>query len=230
MPSPFPGMDPFLEDATVWAQFQKQFVSGLYHILLPSLVDRYRARIGVRSYVVEMPLFTSVLREPHDEQFVEIRERADGQLITLIDVVSPANKTTTAGRAAYHATRQLILGPRAAALEIDLVTQGEPLLDFARDSLPDHDYTFTVTRANTPGKFEIYSTTVQKRLPKFKLPLAAADRDAMLDLQDVFRRAYDLGAFQKRIDYSHPLPSAVKLSDLNRLWTDLLLKQCKLKP
>ena len=43
MPSPFPGMDPFLEDAPHWAAFQHHFVSGLYHILLPSLVDRYRA-------------------------------------------------------------------------------------------------------------------------------------------------------------------------------------------
>ena len=35
--------------------------------------------------------------------------------------------------------------------------------------------------------------TVQKRLPKFKLPLAADDRDALLDLQAAFARAYDLG-------------------------------------
>ncbi|QEL13296.1 DUF4058 family protein [Limnoglobus roseus] len=229
MPSPFPGMDPFLEDPKVWKQFQQQFVSGLYHILLPNLVDRYRARIGVRSYVVETPLFTSVLREPHEEQFIEVRERGDGQLVSLIDVVSPANKTTDVGREAYHATRKLILGQRAASLEVDLVTQGRPLLDFARDSLPEHDYTFTVTRAAAPGKFEIYTTTVQKRLPKFKLPLAADDRDAMLDLQDVFRRAYDLGAFQKHVDYGQPLAAAVKLADVNRTWIELMLKQCKLK-
>lgn len=229
MPSPFPGMDPFLEDPKAWKAFHQQFVAGLYHILLPSLVDRYRARIGVRSYTVEMPLFTSVIREPHEEQFVEIRERGDGQLVTLIDVVSPTNKTTSVGREAYHATRKLIQTQRSAALEIDLVSHGNPMLDFARDSLPDHDYTFTVTRAMAPGKYEIYTASVQKRLPKFKLPLAVDDRDAMLDLQDVFRRAYDLGGFQKHLDYAQPLPPTVQLSDVNRTWVDLTLKQCKLR-
>lgn len=229
MPSPFPGMDPFLEDPKHWAAFQHQFVSGLYHILLPSLVDRYRARVGLRAYTVEMPLFTSVIREPHEEQFIEIRERTDGRLVTLIDVVSPANKTTGVGREAYHATRKLQDNQRAATLEIDLVTHGTPTLDFVRDSLPDHDYTFSVTRPLSPGKFEIYTTTVQKRLPKFKLPLAVDDRDTMLDLQDVFRRAYDLGGFHKLVDYGRPLPGATKLSDVNRAWVDLTLKQCKLR-
>lgn len=229
MPSPFPGMDPFLEDPKHWKTFQHQFIAGLYHTLLPGLVDRYRARVGMRSYVVEMPLFTSVIREPHEEPFVEIRERGDGRLVTLLDLVSPANKTTTPGREAYLATRKLVESQRANALEIDLVTHGSPTLDFARDTLPEHDYTFTVTRAGMPGKFEIYTTTVQKRLPKFKLPLAHDDRDAMLDLQDVFRRAYDLGGFAKIVRYGEPLPSVVQVSDVNRAWIELLLKQSQLR-
>lgn len=229
MPSPFPGMDPFLEDPQHWKAFQHQFVAGLYHILLPGLVDRYRARVGMRSYTVEMPLFTSVIREPHEEPFVEIRERGDGRLVTLIDLVSPANKTTATGREAYLATRKLVETQRASALEIDLVTQGSPTLDFARDALPEHDYTFTVTRGAAPGKFEIYTATVQKRLPKFKLPLSHDDRDAMLDLQDVFRRAYDLGSFGKAIGYGGALPGAVKLTDENRTWIDAVLKQYNLR-
>lgn len=225
MPSPFPGMDPFLEDPKHWKTFQHQFVAGLYHTLLPGLVDRYRARVGMRSYTVEMPLFTSVIREPHEEPFVEIRERGDGRLVTLLDLASPANKTSVAGREAYLATRKLVESQRANALEIDLVTQGAPMLDYSRDALPEHDYTFTVTRAAMPGKYEIYTATVQKRLPKFKLPLAVDDRDAMLDLQDVFRRAYDLGGFAKTVAYAGALPSVAKLSDVNRAWVELLLKQ-----
>jgi Protein of unknown function (DUF4058) len=229
MPSPFPGMDPFLEDPKHWKSFQHQFVAGLYHILLPGLVDRYRARVGMRSYTVEMPLFTSVVREAHEEPFVEIRERGDGRLVTLIDLASPANKTTAAGREAYLATRKLVESQRANALEIDLSTQGTPMLDYSRDALPEHDYTFTVTRAAAPGKFEIYTATVQKRLPKFKLPLAHDDRDGMLDLQDVFRRAYDLGSFGKLVRYGDPLPGCAKLSDVNRAWLELLLKQSNLR-
>ena len=50
MPSPFPGMDPYLEDERHWTVFQHQFVACLYQILLPSLVDRYRARVAQRQY------------------------------------------------------------------------------------------------------------------------------------------------------------------------------------
>ena len=53
MPSPFPGMDPYLEDEKLWPAFQHQLISCLYQILLPGLVDRYRARVGQRLYVTE---------------------------------------------------------------------------------------------------------------------------------------------------------------------------------
>src|SRR5689334_11437978 len=101
MPSPFPGMDPYLEDEALWPAFQHQFVLCLYQILLPGLVDRYRARVCQRHYVTELALFTSVTREEHREDYVEIRQRSDNRLVTLLDVVSPLNKVTGQGRAAY---------------------------------------------------------------------------------------------------------------------------------
>lgn len=229
MPCPFPGMDPFLEDPKLWPGFQHHFVASLYQILLPGLVDRYRARVVARTYVTELPLFTSVIREQHSEEYVEVRDRADGRLVTLIDVVSPANRTTPGGRAAYLETRKHAEAQRAATVEVDLVTQGTPTLDFSRDGLPEYDYAVTVTRAGSPGRFEIYTATVQKRLPKFKLPLAATDRDALLDLQDVFRRAYDVGGLFKQIDYRTGPPADLKLSDAHRSWVEELLRQQKMR-
>src|SRR3981081_967860 len=106
MPSPFPGMDPFLEQEKVWPTFQHQFIGSLFQILLPNLVDRYRARVGQRQYVTEMPLFTSIIREEHAEEVIEIRQRADGRLVTLVDFVSPINKTSATGRDAYLGKRR----------------------------------------------------------------------------------------------------------------------------
>src|SRR5262245_17494710 len=57
MPSPFPGMDPYLEDAKLWPVFHHHFVTCLYQILLPGLIDRYRARIAQRQYITEQALF-----------------------------------------------------------------------------------------------------------------------------------------------------------------------------
>lgn len=225
MPSPFPGMDPFLEQPKLWAAYHHQLVAALYQLLLPGLVDRYRARIGARQYRSELALFTSIIREDHTEEFIEIRSRADGRLVTLVEVVSPANKTTLAGRAAYLDTRAVAIGGKGATVEIDLITQGKPALDFSRDGLPEYDHTVTVTRAPTPDRYEIYTATVSKRLPKFKLPLAADDRDTVLDLQVAIARAYDQGDFGRHIDYRAPLPVDVKLTDASKAWVIDWLRQ-----
>jgi hypothetical protein len=149
--------------------------------------------------------------------------------VTLLEVVSPANKTTPIGRQAYLDKRREATLQRAAAVEIDLVLQGKPTLTYSRDGLPEFDFAVSVTRATAPDRYEIYTATLQKRLPKFKLPLAADDRDTLLDLQAAFSRAYDLGGFAAQIDYKVPPPADVPITSANQAWIDDLLKQMKVR-
>src|SRR5260221_3224317 len=228
MPSPFPGMDPFLETDKLWPVFHHQFIGSLFQILLPNLVDRYRARVGQRQYATEMPLFTSIIREEHAEEFIEIRQRADGRLVTLVDFVSPINKTTATGRAAYLDKRREARSANASIVEIDLVMEGQPLLDYSRDGLPEWDYAVTVTRSTQPERYEIYTSTLQKRLPRFKLPLAVDDRDTVVDLQAAFARCYDQGGFATQIDYQKPAPALTDDGDCR--WVHDLLVQMKMRP
>jgi hypothetical protein len=220
-------MDPYLETPSLWPAFHHQFVAGLYQLLLPDLVDRYRARISQRAYVTEVALFTSVVRDQHAEEVIEIRQRGDGRLVTLIDAVSPANKLTMEGRQAYLNRRADAKAGGANLVEIDLVLQGEPLLDYSREGLPEWNYAVTVTRAAQPERYEIYTSTLQKRLPRFRLPLASDDRDAVRDLQSAFTRCYDQGGFGGQIDY-HQDP-AMTLTVADRQWLDELLRQAKVR-
>ena len=151
MPSPFPGMDPYLEGEKVWPVFQHHLIACLYQTLLPGLVDRYRVRVGQRRYATEQALFTSIIRDEHEEEFIEIRQRSDSRLITLVDLVSPANKTTTDGRHAYLAKRREAKVGHANLVEIDLVMQGQPMLDYSREGLPDWDHAVTVNARNATG-------------------------------------------------------------------------------
>src|SRR5437879_881009 len=100
MASPFPGMDPYLEHDKLWPAFHHQLITCLYQILLPGLVDRYKARVGQRRYTTEQALFTSVIQEEHQEEFIEIRQRSEARVVTLVDVVTPTNKMTVAGKQA----------------------------------------------------------------------------------------------------------------------------------
>jgi Protein of unknown function (DUF4058) len=227
MPSPFPGMDPYLEDDGLWPAFHHQLITCLHQTLLPGLVDRYRARVGQRHYTTEQPLFTSVVREEHHEEFIEIRQRSDGRLITLIDVVSPGNKSTESGRRAYLEKRAEAKAGGANLVEIDLLLQGQPLLEYSRDGLPEWDYAVTVTKATHPDRFEIYTVTMQKRLPRFRLPLSGDDRDTVVDMHVMFSRCYDQGSFASKIDYQRD-PS-VTLSAEDRCWLADLLKQQRLR-
>jgi hypothetical protein len=190
-------------------------------------VDKYRARVAQRHYVTEQALFTSLVREEHHEEYIEIRQRTDGRLITMVDVVSPANKTTDSGRTAYLEKRREGKAAGASLIEIDLVLQGQPMLDYSRDGLPDWDFAVTVTRATQPDRFEIYTSTLQKKLPRFRLPLASDDRDTVVDLQTAFAQSYDQGGFASKIDYQRDPP--VPLSDEDRTWIRNFLKQQKLR-
>ena len=227
MPSPFPGMDPYLENEELWPLFHHQLVLCLYQILLPGLVDRYRARVSQRVYATEQALFTSIVHEEHREDYIEIRQRNDGKLVTLLDVVSPPNKTTRSGREAYLDKRREGRNASANLVELDLVLQGQPTLEYSRDGLPDWDYAVTVTRASQPERYEIYTATLQKRLPRFRLPLAADDRDTVLDLHTAFTRCYDQGGFAAKIDYARDPVTSLNAED--KQWLDEVLKQQKLR-
>jgi hypothetical protein len=220
-------MDPYLEDEKHWPLFHHHLVLSLYQILLPGLVDRYRARIAQRHYVTEMALFTSLIREEHQEEYIEIRQRSDGRLVTLIEAVSPANKLTPTGRQTYLDKRQEGKNAGASLVEIDLVLQGLPTLEYSRDGLPDWDYAVTVTRGKQPERFEIYTATLQKRLPRFRMPLAADDRDTVLDLHVAFSRCYDQGDFASKINYQ--ADPATSLNNEDRAWLNELLKQQNLR-
>ena len=55
MPSPFPGMDPYPEDAALWPEFHRRLVL-LHDPLGAALGDRYQTTVGQRRYAAEQAL------------------------------------------------------------------------------------------------------------------------------------------------------------------------------
>lgn len=226
MSCPFPGMDPFLEDPRHWDSFHHQLIACLYQILLPGLVDKYRARVQQRCYVTEEPLFTSIIRENRVEEFIEIRNRIDGRLVTLIDIASPANRKLKQGREAYLSTRKNARVCNASIVDIDLLLQGEPLLDIRHGISQEWDFAITVSRAHQRDS-EVYPSALGKRLPRFKVPLATDDRDIILDLQSAFLRTYDQGNYASIVDYRQD--PDVRLQPKHKDWIHDWLKQLSVR-
>jgi hypothetical protein len=220
MASPFPGMDPFLEVERLWPWFQHQLVIALQQMVSPGIEYRYRVEIRERR-------FNSDQRD-HCEEYLEIRDRSDGRLVTWLDIVSPAVKLSEAGRTAYRNAHRAARESQANVVEIDLVLQGEPILDYPREGLPGWDYAVTVTRGTMPQRQEIYTSLLEKRLPRFRLPLAPDDRDTVMDLQESFNRAYDDGGFANQIDYGEELAVPLNLAVRERVVQ--ILRKRKGKP
>jgi hypothetical protein len=191
-------MDPFLESPSLWPSFHHQMMNVLVDALKPG--ERYQVGLRERHYPNGSAPGPTGAGERR-EVYLEIWEAKAGSLVTLVDLVSPANKTTDSGRQAYLHTRQQAKEARANLVEIDLVLQGRATLDYSREGLPDWDYAVTVTRAAQSDRYEIYTATLKKRLPRFRLPLADGERDIVVDLQVVFTQAYRQAGFPGRIHY-----------------------------
>ena len=86
-----------------------------------------------------------------------------------------------------------------------------------REGLPEWDYAVTVTRSAQPDRFEIYTTSLWKRLPRFSLPLASGDRQTVVDLEALFSQAFNEGGFADNIGCREP-PTEVIASCAYRIW------------
>ena len=55
MPSPFPGMNPYLEQADVWQDFQQSFISLLRQLLAEQVRPKYLVKIKEQIFIHACP-------------------------------------------------------------------------------------------------------------------------------------------------------------------------------
>src|SRR5260370_11579873 len=53
MKSPFPGMDPYLEDPAYWSDFHSRFINAWCEAIADALPPQHEATLGERVYLVE---------------------------------------------------------------------------------------------------------------------------------------------------------------------------------
>jgi hypothetical protein len=159
------------------------------------------------------------------EPFVEIVHTAGDEVVTVIEVLSPANKAPGEGHRLYRRKQQEIVDSPAHLMEIDLLAQGlltVAISEEGRASLPSHRYLVSVQRAPERYRFEVYPIPLQRSLPRVRVPLREPDPDVKLDLQAAFTRCYDNGGYADFVDYQQPPP--VSLSPEEAAWVDGLLR------
>jgi uncharacterized protein DUF4058 len=257
MPSPFPGMDPYLESPDIWPDVHAKLITEVQNALNPALRPNYVARVELRVYVTDPddPAIEVIvpdlrieesrspaakkakhmngagiaLAEPDiipyqfDEEIkearLEIRHRKSGALVTIIEVVSPANKIRgSQGRESFLKKRRETRTADVHWVEIDLLRGGSPLVALLKPS----DYRIVMYRAGQ-SKGHYWRIDLRQALPAIGIPLRGKDPDAPLELGKVLTAAYDHAAYDLSVDYrAEPDPP---LSKEDKTWAHQLLRE-----
>jgi hypothetical protein len=172
---------------------------------------------AVATMVADEPVVVELFREEIRQPYLTIIEPAEGnRVVTAIEVLSPDNKTTGAGRVSYLAKQEELWLGNTNLVEIDLLRAGQSVVRIPHerlDALPQRRYLVSVTRS-FPTRCELYGFSMQQRLPRISLPLASDDKDLPLDLQQVFTRCWNSGPYPELLHYGDPPPGDVTEEEL----------------
>jgi hypothetical protein len=150
------------------------------------------------------------------ELYIEIIEPAAGnRIVTVIEVLSPTNKTRGEGRDSYVKKRKELWSGGVNVVEIDLIRGDESTVRVSErrlDSLRPWHYVIAVSRRR-PFQQEVYANLLQRRLPRLSIPLAGNDKDVPLDLQAAFARCWDEGPYPELLRYNERPPGALSAED-----------------
>ncbi|MEK0188808.1 DUF4058 family protein, partial [Microcoleus anatoxicus] len=154
------------------------------------------------------------------ETYLQVVEIETKQVVTVIEVLSPANKRPGKGREMYERKREKVFSSNSHLVEIDLLRSYQPLPVFGNDI--EASYRILVSRANQKPLGDLYLFNLPDMIPQFPLPLRGGDTEPIVDLQGLLGGIYDRAAYDFRIDYT---ASAVPpLSEADAAWADSLLR------
>jgi hypothetical protein len=166
--------------------------------------------VGVLELDVEVPVIDFV-----KQWYLEIRETTTGKLVTVIEVLSPTNKTRPAGRKQYLKKRNQVLDSRTSLVEIDLLRAGKPMPITTRQPVKS-DYRILVSRGAARPRAKLYVFGVRQAIPVVPIPLLPKDTVPTLDLNAVLHALYERARFDLRLDYASP--TILPLEENDAVW------------
>lgn len=146
------------------------------------------------------------------EPYIEILHRPERSLVTVLELLSPANKNQP-GRTEYLLKRNALLYQNVHLVELDLLRGGQRVP--MASALPTGDAYYYVSRAEQRPDCQVYTWQLAHSLPTLPVPLRPTHSDVLIDLATVFTTAYDRGRFYRIVDY-RKLPE--QLTESERAW------------
>ncbi len=256
MPSPFPGMDPYLEHPARWESVHHWLIPALGELLGEAVPEHYRVAIERRVYLLDpddlvlvgrpgssvvgparptlgdgaiatlSPSVEVALPIPDDirQGYLEVREVQSGEVVTVVEILSPTNKEPGAHRREYLGKRERVRSTETDLIEVDLLPSGPRMPMFHPPER--YDYGVLVARSTDRSRGTLFPFSVRDPLPRIPLPLRPGEPEPEIPLQRMLDQAYDRGHFERWIDYDHePVPP---LPPDDAAWAAALLRAARL--
>ncbi|WP_165228224.1 DUF4058 family protein [Aquisphaera insulae] len=156
-------------------------------------------------------------RDPEEVRtaFLEIRRLPELELVTVIEVLSPSNKSGLS-RIDYLEKRQDLYEQKINLVEIDLLLGGHRVP--MKPPLRGADYFAVVATGATLPQARVYGWTLRDPLPTLPIPLKAPAPDALLPLGELASLVYEDGRYDQTLRYDLPLPKGWPIPPEDREW------------
>lgn len=179
--------------------------------------------------VADEPIRVARPGEEMSESFLQIRTAVSHELVACIEFVSHSNKQSGRGRESYQEKQRELDNGNVHLVEIDLLRSGQHVVavpEWVVARCKPWDYLINVGRRES-DVYEFYPVALRRRLPRVAVPLKTGDADAVLDVQEVVDRSYDISAYAMWLPYEQaPIPP---LNSEDAAWADGILKQAGLR-
>jgi hypothetical protein len=190
-------------------------------VFSPSTADPEEKNGGI---LIEAPYKIVVDLDPLIERFIRVLDQ-DGQLITIVEFVSPTNKRSR-GMKAFRQKRAELLNSGVHFVEIDLVRAGNWRALMRPGTCPrDAVSTYRAvvrTAGSRPGGY-LFPIPLRQPLPEVPVPLRTGEEPVKLALQPLLNAVYDDGRYDQALNYSRQLEPAMDPEDA--AWADELLRK-----
>ena len=242
MPSPFPGMNPYLEGPVFWPSFHDDFILTLKRRLANALKSQYHVASQQNVYIHELPdepgirigVPDAYIRGPRpakagsiaafaapkrakiprtiEEIAVPYLTITDRTLEHVITVIEVLSPSNKSG-----SDRPQYLGKREDYLksEANFIE-----IDLLRQGprlplleLSPCDYVVMISRPSLRPEVEVWPVQLRERLPEIPIPLREGDQEPIVDLQSVLNEVYDNSTYELSI-YRHTPAPPLAASDM----------------
>ncbi|NJP11506.1 MAG: DUF4058 family protein [Leptolyngbyaceae cyanobacterium RU_5_1] len=251
MPSPLPGMNPYLENPELWSEFHSRMIVAIADALDDLLSRDYRVAVEKRVYLsqdderllIGIPDVAVVTSQPETtataQAAIAIAEPLTVELPASEEVQERYLEIREGATGVVITTIEL-LSPknkrsgegRNAYLQKrqQILSSATHLveIDLLRSGKPmpmlraaRSLYRILSSRSEDRPKAQLYAFGLQQPIPAVPIPLRKGKPEPVLELQPLLHRVYDKARFELAIDYQHPL--SPKLSNDDWAWLQSLL-------